>query len=197
LQFLSVIELIPESYVARLDPPKIFGRTAPLHVDLGCGDGSFLVALAERHPENNFLGIERMPGRVEKACRKASNAGNVHFLRLESSYVVERLLPAGSVAAFYLLFPDPWPKRRHQQRRVVTHKFLNAVHAALQKDGMFRIATDQLDYFNQIRRFAEESREFLSIEANGELPSSTFERRFCERGIDVYRLALKKVSPVM
>jgi tRNA (guanine-N7-)-methyltransferase len=192
----SVIELIPDSYVARLDPPKIFGRIAPLHVDLGCGDGSFLVALAERHPEKNFLGIERMSGRVEKACRKASNVRNVRLLHLESSYVVEHLLPPGSVEAFYLLFPDPWPKRRHQRRRVVTHKFLTAVHTALEENGVFRIATDQFDYFNRIRQLAKESSDFVSIDANGEFPRSTFETRFRQRGVDVYRLALRKVSPV-
>lgn len=82
----SVIELIPESCIARLDPQKIFGRAAPLHVDLGCGDGAFLFALATRMPEKNFLGIERLASRVEKACRKAARIDNMRVLRMESFY---------------------------------------------------------------------------------------------------------------
>src|SRR5207244_5495469 len=90
-----LIEL--DSVTDRLDLEKIFGRNAPLHVDLGCGDGSFLCALAERMPEKNFLGIERLLGRIRSAARKAATVGNVRLLRMESSYAVRYLLPAGSV----------------------------------------------------------------------------------------------------
>ena len=137
-----MVELIPESYIARLDLPKIFGRVAPLQVDLGCGDGTFLCALAERMPEKNFIGIERMTGRVEKAGRKAARVENVRVLHVETSYAVKYFLPEQSVESFYLLFPDPWPKRRHQQRRVVTADFLGAIHAALIPNGVLQIATD-------------------------------------------------------
>ena len=79
-----IIEL--SSPIERLDLEKLFGRNAPLHVDLGCGDGSFLCALALRMPERNFLGIERLVGRVRAAARKAATIGNVRLLRMESSY---------------------------------------------------------------------------------------------------------------
>ena len=146
--------MIPESYVARLDLPKIFGRIAALHVDLGCGDGSFLAALAARLPDTNFLGIERLAGRVEKACRKTSMLDNVRVLLAETSHALRYLLPGASVEEFYLLFPDPWPKRRHQQHRIVTPDFLNSIHTALEEGGVLRIATDQLDYFQQIEGLA-------------------------------------------
>jgi tRNA (guanine-N7-)-methyltransferase len=193
---LAVIELIPESYIAPLELPKVFGRAAPLHVDLGCGDGSFLIAVAQRYPEKNFLGVERMSGRVEKACRKAAKMQNVRLLHLESAYFVERLLAPKTVETFYLLFPDPWPKRRHQRRRVVTLTFLRATHAALQENGTLQIATDQLDYFSQIQRLTFRLHGFSPMEANADLPPSTFETRFRQRGVDIYRLALRKVSPV-
>src|SRR5213595_72810 len=147
-----LIEL--ESLVERLNPAKIFERDAPLHVDLGCGDGSFICALAQRMPEKNFLGIERLLGRIRSATRKAANIGNLRLLRMESAYAVRYLLPAGSAEKFYLLFPDPWPKRRHWGRRIVTGDFLDSVHAALAGNGVLRIATDQLDYFEQIARLA-------------------------------------------
>ena len=195
-----MIDLIPDSYVARLDLPKIFGRRAPLHVDLGCGDGSFLCALAERMPEKNFLGVERMLGRVRSASRKgASRSGNIRVLHLETSYTVRYLLPPASVEAFYLLFPDPWPKRRHQRRRVMTPDFLSAIGDALIDGGTFQIATDQSDYFEQIRELAERCPAFSTATLNGSesFPMSTFEKRFKADGASIYRLELCKTSPVI
>ena len=89
-----------DSLIDRLDLEKIFARNAPLHIDLGCGDGSFICALAQRMPEKSFLGIERLLGRIRIAARKAANIGNVRLLRMESSYAVRYLLPAGSVEKF-------------------------------------------------------------------------------------------------
>jgi tRNA (guanine-N7-)-methyltransferase len=201
-----VVELIPDSYLARLNLDKIFGRIAPLHVDLGCGDGEFLGALAERHPHENFLGIERISGRVAKACRKARTLGNVRILHLETSYGVRYLFPESSVTAFYLLFPDPWPKRRHRPRRIVTRDFLGAIKNALEENGFLRIATDDLGYLREIERVTQAAqRDGLKWPRSSglkvvplddvDLPVSKFERRFREAGARVYRLSLRKTSP--
>ena len=197
-----MIELIPETYVAPLDLLAIFGRAAPLHVDLGCGDGLFLCELAQRYPDRNFLGVERLVGRVAKACRKADALDNVRILNVENSYAVRYLLPETSVKTFYLLFPDPWPKRRHQRRRIVKVDFLDSIHRALANDGFFRIATDQLDYFEQIRALAENHSGFAIVDVNDasltqiDLPITKFERRFREMNAPIYRFTLRKISPV-
>ena len=198
--FCSVIELIPETYVAPLDLLAIFGRAAPLQVDLGCGDGSFLCELAHLHQDKNFLGIERLVGRVAKACRKASPLDNVRVLNVESSYAVGYLLPKASVETFYLLFPDPWPKRRHQRRRIVRLDFLDSIHRALEPGGSLHIATDQLDYFGVIRRVSENHSVFAMVDVSASpartvnLPSTKFERRFTVLGAPIYRLGLRKIS---
>ena len=121
--FSPVIELFPESQVARLDLVQLFGRSAPLHVDLGCGDGSFLCEMAQQLSNSNFLGIERLTKRVEKVRRKAEKIENVRVLRADTLFAVRDLLPESSVGTFYLLFPDPWPKRRHQFRRDLHARF--------------------------------------------------------------------------
>ena len=194
-----MVELIPESCTARLDPQKIFGRAAPLHVDLGCGDGAFLRELAQKMPERNFLGIDKMAGRVEKTCRKVSALENVRVMNLESSYAVRFLLPPESVEIFHLLFPDPWPKRRHHRRRIVTAGFLRTIWMALKENGILRIATDHLGYFTRISRLAEESSLFAFMQPSGEddFPASAFEKKFASTGARIYRLELRKVSPVM
>ncbi len=179
-----------------LDLEKIFGRKAPLHVDLGCGDGSFLCALAQRLPDKNFLGIERLSARIRSSARKAASLGNVRLLQMESSYAVRYLLPAESVETFYLLFPDPWPKRRHHRRRIVTPDFLDSVHVALEQNGITYIATDHLDYFRKIKEIAESIPGFAIEDRDVDLPQSRFRLIFEQRSAQIYWLTLRKVSPV-
>ena len=181
----------------RLDLEKIFGREALLHVDLGCGDGSFICALAERMPERNFLGIERLLGRIRAAARKAAALDNVRLLRMESSYAVRYLLPPGSVEIFYLLFPDPWPKRRHWRRRIMTPEFLRAISQALAENGRFVIATDHLDYFEKIEEVARANPDFtVALPSAADRPLTKFEQQFRAQGAAIHWLELRKVSPV-
>ena len=195
----SGIELVPANCFEALDLRAAFGRAAPVEVDLGCGDGSFLAAIAAENPDRDFLGVERLAGRVRSACRKIERSGltNARVLRFEISYALEQLLPPKSVTTFYLLFPDPWPKRRHAARRIVSENFLAALHRALVPNGTIRIATDEIDYFRQIARLVSASENFVVVENSAWLlPSTKFERRFRERGIPSQRLELRKVSPV-
>jgi len=195
----SEIEIVPANCFAPLDFPAIFGRDAPVEVDLGCGDGSFLAAIAAENPGKDFLGVERLPGRVRSACRKIERAGltNARVTRFEISYIVEQLFPPNSVTSFYLLFPDPWPKRRHAARRLVNENFLALLDRALSPRGVIHIATDETEYFRQITRVLSSSRHFAIIPKRGfALPWSKFERRFREQGVPIQRLELRKVSPV-
>jgi tRNA (guanine-N7-)-methyltransferase len=195
--FLRVIELLPGPHVARLDLMQLFGRSAPLQVDLGCGDGSFLCDLARKFPDKNFLGIERLTKRVEKVRRKAQMIDNLRVLSTDTLFAVTYLLPENSVETFYLLFPDPWPKRRHQQRRIFTSDFLDAIATALEQDGILRVATDQRDYFRHIERLSHASSQFQDVDFDDAvLPSTKFERRFREQGVPIHRLTLRKTSPV-
>jgi tRNA (guanine-N7-)-methyltransferase len=194
----SGVEIIPENYFQLLDLEAVYGRNAPLEVDLGSGDGSFLAELAASNPERNFLGIERLQGRVRQAQSKIARRGltNARIFRIETSYAIQHLLPGESVARFHLMFPDPWPKRRHWRRRVVTSDFLASIHRALAPQGMFRVATDQLDYFREIERLVSQSACFV-IDPGTETTTalSTFEKRFRQCDLEIHSLALRKVSP--
>jgi len=197
--FSAVIEPVPELQVARLDVAELFGRSAPLHVDLGCGDGSFLCAMAQQFPKRNFLGIERLTKRVEKVRHKADKIENVRVLRADTLFAVRYLLPESSVETFYLLFPDPWPKRRHQFRRIFTCDFLDAIAVPLERHGVLRVMTDQPDYFHQIERLSRAHVQFQTMPQSPEdfvFPVTKFERKFRDRGVPIYRLTLRKVSPV-
>ena len=194
-----MIKLLPEFQAARLGLMRLFGRNAPLHVDLGCGDGSFLCAMAQLFPKINFLGIERLAKRVETVRRKAEKIENVRVLRADTLFAVRYLLPKSSVEAFYLLFPDPWPKRRHQLRRIFTSGFLEAIAVALEQHGVLRVATDQFDYFQQVERISRAHLEFQVVARSPDdtlLPLTKFERKFRKQGEPIHRLTLRKTSPV-
>ena len=142
---------IPDDYFCELKKEDIFPDAArPLEIDLGCGDGSFLIAMAQQHPERNFLGVERLAGRVAKVARKIAAAGltNARVLRLESAYTVGWLLPTASVSRLHLLCPDPWPKKKHHARRLmIIEEFQKGLLRILQPHGEFLFKTDDAPYF--------------------------------------------------
>lgn len=190
------IELVPTNCFIPIDVAVVYGRIAPLEVDLGCGDGALLAALAAQNPAHDFLGIERLAGRVRSACRKIqrNRLSNARILRFEIRYAVEQLLPPGSVSAFYLLFPDPWPKRRHAGRRLVNGSFLVSLHSALVANGTVRIATDDAEYFRQMSQLFADSTLFEVIPDAAAINFSTkFEGRFREQGLEIHRVLLRKV----
>jgi tRNA (guanine-N7-)-methyltransferase len=194
----AALEYLPKSLTSALEFDRIFSRFAPVEIDLGCGDGTFLTAMARENPEHNFLGIERLLGRARSVCRKIArlDLNNARVLRMESSYAVTHLLPAGSVTAFHLLFPDPWPKRRHHRRRAFTHEFLFSIHRALIAGGLFQVATDHTDYFQQIEKVIAEADIFAISREQNNFPPTACQQKFIARGLSVHRLLLRKVSPV-
>lgn len=159
-----------------------------------------MAANAAADPGKDFLGIERLPGRVRATCQKIERRGltNARVLQFEISYAVEQLLPANSVTTFHLMFPDPWPKRRHARRRLVNRDFVASLHRALVIGGTVRIATDETEYFHQISRLVADSSLFVirpgTVEA---IAMSKFEKQFTQKGVKIHRLELRKVSPVI
>src|SRR5438445_12765556 len=110
----SLVYALP-SILERLDLDRLFPKSQPLEVELGIGDDSFLVNYATVHTTRNFIGVERLLGRIRKMDKKAQRAGlsNLRAIRIESSYFLEYLLPRHSAVALHIYFPDPWPKRKH------------------------------------------------------------------------------------
>ncbi len=191
------MEVVPDSILEPLSPREIFGTDQLIEVDLGSGPGKFLVESARRFPERNFLGIERLLGRVRKSCRTAATIGltNVRVLRLELDYAVRYLLPENSIWRFHLNFPDPWPKRRHHARRIVDDEFLHAIHRSLVECGELWIKTDHESYFQNIKQVAARSELWNPLEWSEEgYPRTDFEEQFLAEELPIYRLRLGKRS---
>ncbi len=185
----------PESWFVRLEWAGVFGRTAPVEVELGSGDGSFLVAWAREHPERDFLGVERLLGRIRKLDRKAQRAGltNVRGLRIEAAYCLEYLLPVEGAEAIHVYFPDPWPKRRHRKNRLVGERFPGLAAGVLVPGGRVHLRTDDADYFEQMRTVFGGAPGFTEESPPPELSAVTtdFERGFLARGVATRRASYR------
>lgn len=194
-------EFVPPHYFRRLAPADILRAGRPLEVDLGCGDGGFLLEMARSHPERDFLGVERLLGRVRKVCRKITREGleNVRVLRLESGYVAEWLLPVAAVSRIHLLCPDPWPKVRHHRRRLVQDRFLTAVERALEPGGEFLFMTDHEEYYRWAIEKAEAYGRFEIHpweEDSFFHPKTDFQIQWESEGKRMWRLRCRKAPRV-
>jgi tRNA (guanine-N7-)-methyltransferase len=191
-------EWVPASLLERADLGAIFGDDAPVEVDLGCGDGGFITGMAQRFPERNFLGTERLLGRVEKVARGAARLGlkNLRVVRLESSYVVKYLLPQGSVETAYVLFPDPWPKRHHHPRRLFQPPFVDDVRHLLKVGGLLRVKTDDLPYFQWMEKVIADAHGWERVDwpQSADEVMTDFERRFVAQGLPINRVCLRRVE---
>ncbi|MBI2439844.1 MAG: tRNA (guanosine(46)-N7)-methyltransferase TrmB [Lentisphaerae bacterium] len=199
------LRIIPGDWSSPLDLAATFGRRPQrLEVDLGCGKGRFLLERARAHPQTSFLGLDRQRPRLAKVERKAQRAGlaNIRLLYSEAAYAVGHLLPAESVATYYIFFPDPWPKRRHHRRRLFACSgpagdaaFLDALAATLIPRGCIHLATDHLDYFENIRRQLAADQRFAEIEPLILLPQerTDFELTFLAQNKPIGRCSFAKM----
>lgn len=165
----------------------------PLEVDFGCHRGVFLTGMAELHGGANFLGIEKQAARVGRCRSKIVRRGlpNAWAVRGEGVEAVRQFLPDGSVTVFHVLFPDPWPKRRHAGRRLVSAEFLSEVRRVLRPDGVLRLMTDDEDYFQEMRRHVAESWVPLPWEAGRQVVETSFEATFRALGRTPHCLAIR------
>lgn len=177
--------------IARLDLPKMFPRLQPLEVELGSGDGSFLVNYAAGQPEINLIGVERLLGRLRKIDRKGRRArlANLRCVRIEAAYFLEYLLPPQSAQAIHVYFPDPWPKRKHHKHRLINEHFVKTARQALAPGGTVYLRTDDAPYFAQMREVFGAATFFRETETPPALASvvTDFEKAFNQKGIQTLR----------
>jgi tRNA (guanine-N7-)-methyltransferase len=197
---------IPTDYFRELRRDEIFaGASRPLEVELGSGDATFLVAMAHQFPDRDFLGVERMFGRVEKTMRKITRRKltNAKVMRLESAYTCAWLLPAGSVSRLHLLCPDPWPKKKHHRHRLVNSaEFLDGLTRVLQPGGEFLLKTDHEEYFQDALLSLASRPVFQRLDWPDDAffyPTTDFEKQWLSQGCTIHRarwrhMASSKVS---
>ncbi|MEA3410446.1 MAG: tRNA (guanosine(46)-N7)-methyltransferase TrmB [Pseudomonadota bacterium] len=185
-----------------LDLEAVFGREAPLTLEIGFGNGESMAALAEAHPERNFLGAEvHRPG-LGRLLRRIEelHLTNVRLYSGDAVELLERNLPAATLDAVLLFFPDPWPKNRHRKRRIVQPRFVRLVHRALRDAGVFHMATDWEEYAIHMMAIMEAADGYRNRAGPGRFsprpgdrPFTRFERRGARLGHTVRDLVYTRV----
>lgn len=181
---------------------RVFGRVAPITLEIGFGDGASLATLAERSPERDFIGIEvHRPG-IGHLLRLLDGRGltNVRVICEDAAVVLREHVPAASLAEVLLWFPDPWPKKRHHKRRLVQPEFVHWINRALAPDGRLHMATDWEDYARHMLNVVEADSGFANIAGAGRFsprpasrPLTKFEQRGQRLGHSVWDLIYRRV----
>lgn len=149
---VSALRLDPEAAFQALDWRTVFGREGRVEVEIGIGKGRFLLAVAAARPDVLHFGVEWSNEylRLVEARAERGNLDNVRFIRVDAGDLVRRAIPEESVSAYYVFYPDPWPKKRHHKRRFLQPANVDAMARTLREDGWLHVATDHDDYWSVI-----------------------------------------------
>jgi tRNA (guanine-N7-)-methyltransferase len=148
-----------------LDLPGAFGNGRPVYLEIGFGNGEALLWMARQHPDRNYLGIEvHRPG-VGRLLLSLEETGllNVRVVRHDAMEVLDHNLPPASLHGIYLFFPDPWPKKRHQKRRIVQPAFVDLLASRLRPGGFLHMAPDWQNYAEQMMIRVSASQDFANV----------------------------------
>ena len=186
-----------------LDLAALFGRQAPVVLEIGFGMGASLVEMAKAAPELNFIGIEvHRPG--VGACLSAAEEAGIGNLRLfchDAVEVLEQMIPDESIDTLQLFFPDPWHKSRHHKRRIVQPAFVQMLRPKLKQGGLFHMATDWQNYAEHMLEVMSQAEGFENTSEFGDYvprpdqrPLTKFERRGHRLGHGVWDLIFKRIA---
>ncbi|KFC83947.1 MULTISPECIES: tRNA (guanosine(46)-N7)-methyltransferase TrmB [Buttiauxella] len=188
---------------APVDFTELFGREAPVTLEIGFGMGTSLVAMAKANPQQNFLGIEvHSPG--VGACLATAHEEGVENLRVmchDAVEVLQKMVPDNSLSMVQLFFPDPWHKARHNKRRIVQVPFAEFVKSKLKLGGVFHMATDwepyaehMLEVMSSIDGYQNQSESNDYVPRPDSRPVTKFEQRGHRLGHGVWDLMFERVK---
>ena len=200
-------ELWPDYGVDYSDTPfdfnEMFGRTAPIVMEIGFGNGESLVELAAASPDQDYLGIEVHEPGVGHCLLKAQEVDlqNLKLVAHDAVEVLKNQVPSGSLSRVNLYFPDPWPKKRHHKRRIVQLDFVELIADKLGDGGTLNIATDWANYAEHIDEVLSQSDRFTCIERREHegdrpfaRPQTKFERRGLRKGHGISDRCFRKTA---
>lgn len=184
----SRVTVADDGTVFTVDPLAIFGREAPLEVELGAGRGEFIAGYAGRFPEHNFLAVEYAPAVARMLGVRCGRSclGNLRVIRMDARTLVNLLLPDRAVSAYHIYFPDPWPKERQLKHRLFTPFFIANLRRTLNENGRVFIATDVADYAESILAMMESGGFSRTPEGVPGADCTGFARKFLAQQKAVY-----------
>lgn len=176
---------------------ELFGNRNPIRIEIGCGKGDFIVGTAAKEPDVNFLAVEKVSDVLVIAAEKVKNSGlsNVRVCCVDAKEL-EEIFPEGSIDRIYLNFSDPWPKSRHEKRRLTYRTFLAIYKKILKKDGAIHFKTDNRGLFDfsleEFKNFGMKMEKLTFDLHNSEYMDGNvmteYEKRFSSMGVPINRV---------
>lgn len=190
-------------YDGTLDYEQVFGRQAPVVLEIGFGMGDSMLEMTKQESDKNFLGIEVHPPGVGRLINNAGKDGvkNLRVYMADALDVLEDCIPDNTVDRFQLYFPDPWHKKKHHKRRIVQPAFVQRIRQKLKIGGVFHLATDWENYAEHMMEvmcaaegYTNQSGEFHYAERPDYRPLTKFEKRGERLGHGVWDLLFERTA---
>ncbi len=196
-------ELMPRLGIAfapaPLDFAAIFGRAAPVVLEIGSGMGETTARIAAENPDTDYVAIEVHGPGVGSLLRRVADEGlaNVRVIQHDAVEVLREMVPEGSLAAIHVFFPDPWPKKRHHKRRLVQPEFVQLAASRLARGGRLHVATDWQEYADHVLAVLSQTPALANTAAGFAprppwRPETKFERRGLRLGHGVWDVLFRK-----
>ena len=178
----------------------LFRNNNPLVLEIGCGIGDFIVQIAARHPERNFIAIDIFNQGCRQTCSRIERSGltNILMMRIEARYLMHQYLGKDSLQAIYVNCPDPWPKERQRKRRLLNQDFLDLSLYCLQDHGELNFCTDFVDYGESAAELLSHDERFENLASTPythdleNYPISKYMQRFLDLGQPIFLCRYRK-----
>lgn len=186
---------IPEAQLTKIGGfAPLFGNNNPLSLEIGCGIGDFIIQIARRHPERNFIAIDIFNQGCRQTCSRIESSGltNILMMRIEARYLMCQYLGKESLQAIYINCPDPWPKKRQRKRRLLNQNFLDLALYCLQDHGELNFCTDFTDYGESAAELLSKEQRLNNLAPTtythvlGTYPVSKYMQRFLDLGQPIF-----------
>jgi tRNA (guanine-N7-)-methyltransferase len=177
-----------------IDPPAIFGRRAPVEIEIGAGKGEFIIERAAEFPERDFIAVELSGTITHVLAVRCGRAGleNIRVARMDARTLVNLMLPDASVHAFHIYFPDPWPKERHVKHRLFTPTLAASLFRTVEPGAIAYVATDVRSYAGEIFPMMELAGFVRAVEAAPGAERTGFARKYVAQGKPVFSGSFRK-----
>lgn len=177
---------------------KLFGNDNPIHLEIGMGKGKFIIEKAKREPNVNFIGCELVQSIIYKAAKSVKDVPNLLMINYDALKLGE-VFDKGEIGKIYLNFSDPWPKSRHEKRRLTSDSFLNVYREIKASDGVIEFKTDNRGLFEySVMSLNNNGFEFLDIsfdfhnDGRENIVTTEYEDRFSAKGNVIYFIKVKE-----
>ena len=190
--------VVPNAQELKGNWQSIFEKNQPLYIEVGMGKGQFIIGMAKKNPDMNFIGIEKFDSVMVRALEKVQEAGellNLKLLKIDAEQLTE-IFEEDEVAGVYLNFSDPWPKPRHAKRRLTHENFLKLYETIMVKEGVIRFKTDNRLLFeyslSSVSEYGMTLKDVaLDLHKREDLDwnvMTEYEQKFSAKGQPIYRL---------